>query len=77
MCRVMLDLSKDRNLKFSVYNLILTNQEEFNADDLIQALESCQPFTDQETLKEKVENWLQHWVDEGIIQQHWNTFSLI
>lgn len=77
MCRVMLDLSKDRNLRFAVYNLILTNRQEFNADDLIQALQSCQPVADQETLKEKVENWLQHWVEEGIIQQHWNTFSLI
>lgn len=77
MSKVMLDLSKDRNLKFAVYNLVLTNRQEFDAEDLVRDLESYQSFADEEILRAKVKNWLHHWVEEGIIQQHWNTFSLI
>ena len=66
------------DLKFSPFFFVYVSDVGFiYVDELIHALESCQPFTDQKTLKSKIENWLQHWVDEGIIQQHWNTFSLI
>ena len=76
MCIINMDLSKDRNLDFAIYSLMLSKRDEFTAQDLVNDVLSYQEL-DREHVSEKVDALLKLWVFTGAIQQHLDTFSVI
>lgn len=78
MCVVEMDLSKDENLDFAIYNLILQQgKEEFTEDCIINQLKDYQGIPDERKLENSVKRFLNFWVDRELLQQHWNTYSLV
>lgn len=78
MCVIEMDLSKNENLDFAIYNLILQQgRAEFTEDCIIEQLKTCQGIPDELELKKCVKKFLHFWVERELLQQHWNMYSLI
>lgn len=78
MCVVEIDLSKDENLDFAIYNLILQQgKEEFTEDSLIRQLKSYRGIPDERKLETSVKKFLRFWVERELLQQCWNHYSLV
>lgn len=76
MCKVNMDLSVEKNLKFAVYSLILSKHKEFSLNELTEDIMKCQNL-DQELINKKISLLLKHWVMSGVLQEHLDTFSVI
>lgn len=78
MCVVEMDLSKDENLDFAIYNLILQQgKAEFTEDCIINQLKTYQGIPDDTKLEKSVKKFLHFWVERELLQQYWNMYSLI
>lgn len=75
MCKVSMDLNDEKNLDFAIYSLVLAKTEEFSAEDLVQDVRSFQNV-DTVKVQSRVEVLMKRWVDSGVVQEHWNTFSV-
>ena len=53
MCKVNMDLSVEKNLKFAVYSLMLSKHEEFSLNELTEDIMKYQNL-DQELLNKKI-----------------------
>ncbi len=76
MCTIKLDLNNTKNLDFAIYSVVLSKTKEFSAEDIIDVVKSYQNI-DEDTLHVRISTLLEKWVDSGVVQQHWDTFSLI
>lgn len=76
MCRVTMDLNNKKNLDFAIYSLVLSKRVEFSARDLVQEVKQYQDIAD-DTLNSRISTLLDRWVESGLVQQHWDTFSVI
>lgn len=76
MCIVKLDLNNERNLDFAIYSVVLAKTREFSVDDIISDIKTYQNIDDA-ILHNRISRLLEKWVDSGLVQQHWDTFSLI
>ncbi len=76
MCTIKLDLNNTKNLDFAIYSVVLSKTKEFSAEDIIDDVKSYQNI-DEDTLHVRISTLLEKWVDSGVVQQHWDTFSLI
>lgn len=78
MCVVEMDLSKDENLDFAIYNLILQQgKEEFTEDCIINQLKAYQGIPDDIKLEKSVKKFLHFWVERELLQQRWDMYSLV
>ncbi len=78
MCVVYMDLSKEENLDFAIYNLILQQgKNEFSEDCIINQLKTYQGIPDLIELEKSVRRFLHFWVERELLQQHWDMYSLI
>ncbi|MCM1088494.1 MAG: hypothetical protein NC419_10075 [Muribaculaceae bacterium] len=78
MCAVKMDWSKDETLDFAIYNLIvMQGEKEFTQDHIVTELKKYQDAPDEARLIDGVRNFIKYWVDKEILQEHWNTYSLI
>ena len=78
MCVIEMDLSKDENLDFAIYNIILQQgKEEFTEDSIINQLKTYQGIPDESKLEASVKRFLHFWVDRELLHQHWNMYSLV
>lgn len=76
MCKVNMDLSVEKNLKFAVYSLMLSKHEEFSLNELTEDIMKYQNL-DQELLNKKISLLLKNWVISGVLQEHLDTFSIV
>lgn len=78
MCVVEMDLSKDENLDFAIYNLILEQgKAEFTKDCIVNQLKTYQGIPDECKLENSVKKFINFWLDKGLLRQHWNMYSVI
>lgn len=77
MFAVNMDLTKDENLDFAIYNLILQQgKSEFTEDIIVDQLKACTGILDDVVLEKSVRRFLNFWVERDLLQQHWNRYSI-
>lgn len=78
MCVVQMDWSKDETLDFAIYNLIvMQGTAEFTQNNIVTELKKYRNAPDEARLEDRVKNFIKYWVDKEILQEHWDTYSLI
>lgn len=78
MCKVKMDWSKEESLNFAIYNLIvMQGNEKFTEDLIVNQLKTYNGVPEESKLKKNVGEFLKYWVEEEIIQQHWDSYSLL
>ena len=76
MCKVYLDLAKGKNLDFAIYVAVLAKTERFTEDEIVKEFEKYSEL-DLEKIRDRVKFLLKKWMDYGIIQEHWDTYSVL
>lgn len=76
MCKVALDLTKEENLDFAIFSLVLSQKGEFSSQKLVSEVRRYQHI-DEKELMNRVDRLLERWVDSGLVQEHWDTFSVV
>lgn len=76
MCGVDMDLQEDVNLKFAIYNMVISKTQEFSVQDLVSEVQSYQKI-EEGHLVEQLETLLNAWVNSGVLKEYIDTYAVM
>lgn len=75
MCGVDMDLQEDANLKFAIYNMVMSRTQEFSVQDLVNEVRSYQDI-EEGYLIDQLEMLLDAWVNSGVLKEYIDTYAV-
>ncbi|MFZ5987542.1 MAG: hypothetical protein ACOYWZ_10530 [Bacillota bacterium] len=77
MCLVKVPVKNERDINFTIYNIILSKgHSEFTIDEIAKDLQVYIDW-DPEKVEIKVKKLIQTWLKSGIIEEHINSFARV
>lgn len=76
MCKVLLDLSDDKNFNFAIYNLVLQKNQPFTIDDITNELLG-KVNMDHKEIRNKVCSLFKIWVKTGFLHQDLDDYVVL
>lgn len=75
MCGVDMDLQKDEDLKFAIYNMVMSKTQEFSVQDLVNEVRSYQDIEERHLISQ-LEMLLDAWVNSGVLKEYIDTYAV-
>lgn len=76
MCGVDMDLQEDANLKFAIYNMVMSKTHEFSVQELVSEVQSYQEIEEGHLLSQ-LEVLLDAWVNSGVLKEYIDTYAVM
>jgi|GEM_PF-3228001 len=77
MCLVKVPVENERDINFTVYNIVLSKgYKEFTIDEITKDLMEYIDW-DYERIGTKVKKLIQTWLKSGIIEEHINSYARV